>query len=279
VRVEVGAARLTVLPRLREAAPTAPLLARGVGPRAARTTTRLPTEGCFRLREYEQGDDVRRIHWMRSLASRELIVRLPDEVPPDRPRVRLVLDTFFPEAFALTGDAPSELLDSMVAVWLAVGRALAESGARVTLVTALPREAAAAKVREDLALRALGPALRLGAQVAWQNRMRVEELLTDEPTFVVARAVVAPPPANVRWIVVLPTALGPEPPWPTSGGRFRYPMGSSENRWSQRRRVETRLALGRYDRRRLLGMGCNARPPGGFIAAPGPEGAIRLEAM
>jgi hypothetical protein len=217
---------------------------------------------------------------MRSLASRELIVRLPDEVPPDRPRVRLVLDTFFPEAFALTGDAPSELLDSMVAVWLAVGRALAESGARVTLVTALPREAGATKVRQDLALRALGPALRLGAQVAWQNRMPVGELLTTEPTFVVTRAIVAPPPANVRWIVVLPTALGQEPPWSTTGVRLRYPMGSSDNSWSHRRRVQTRLAVAHYDRRRLLGMhGNGARPPGSFVAAPQLEGAIRLEAM
>jgi hypothetical protein len=57
-------------------------------------------------------------------------------------------------------------------------------------------------------------------------------------------------------------------------------MGSSDNSWSHRRRVQTRLAVAHYDRRRLLGMhGNGARPPGSFVAAPQLEGAIRLEAM
>ena len=87
LRVPVGAAHhLTVLPRLRATEKTMPLLDLGQGARAPRPASRAPTEGSFRLREYQQGDDVRRIHWFRSLAARELIVRLPDELPPDRPR-------------------------------------------------------------------------------------------------------------------------------------------------------------------------------------------------
>jgi uncharacterized protein (DUF58 family) len=284
VRVHVGAARLTVQPRLPVAEQTASLLDRGAGPREPRPATRLPTEGSFRLREYQQGDDVRRIHWVRSLAARELIVRLPDELPPDRPHVRLVLDTFFPEAPALSCDAPAELLDCTVGVWLAVGRALAESGARVTLVTAVHQGAAIAKARHDLVLRTPGPALRLGAQVSWQGEMRVDELLTDEATFVVSRGVLVHPSAHpkARWIVVLP-AIARGLPWPfQSGARFPFPMGSSENRWSHRRREGNRLALARRDHAQaLLAIRADiARPPpGSFVAVPTRDGAIRLEAV
>ena len=282
VRVRSGAGRLTVLPRMRDAEKTAPLLDRGNGPRAPRPAARMPTEGQFQLREYQQGDDVRRIHWMRSVAARELVVRLPDEIPPDRPRVRLVLDTFFPEADSLACDAPSELLDSMVSVWLAAGKALVEAGARVTLAVAVPRDEGFAIARQDLMLRTLEPALRIGAKVRWQSRIPVDQLVTNEATYVVSRAVLASPleQGSVRWIVVFPSAISPEPPWPSSGARLRYPIGSSENRWTLRRREETRIALARRDRARVLGMrGDIVRPlPGSFFVVPAADGAIRIEA-
>lgn len=284
LRVPVGAAQVTVLPRPHAAEKIAPLLDRGEGPREPRPATRLPTEGHFRLREYQQGDDVRRIHWVRSLAAGEVIVRLPDELPPDRPRVRLVLDTFFPEALALACDAPSEMLDSVVGVWLAVGRALAESGVRVTLVSAVPNGAALAVARHEVSLRAPAAALRLGAQVAWQSQMRVEELLTDEATFVVSRGVLAQPAAHgkARWIVVLPV-ISPEQAWPfPSEVRVPYPVGSSENRWSHRRREGQRFAVARRDRAQaLVAMRADVArpPPGSFVAVPIRDGAFRLEAV
>jgi uncharacterized protein (DUF58 family) len=283
LRVQVAPARLTVLPRFRAAEKTAPLLDRGHGPRAPRAASRLPTEGHFRLREYQQGDDVRRIHWVRSLAAREMIVRLPDELPPDQPHVRLVLDTYFPEAPTLACDAPSEMLDSLVNVWLAVARSLVESGARVTLVTAVPQGEGVAMARHDLRLRAPDAALRLGAQVSWQSRMTVDELLTDEETYVVSRAVITHPPANgkTRWIVVLPTVTTPH--WPfSSGARLPYPMGSSENRWSHRRRIANRLAIARRDHTQALMMmrvDVARPPPGSFYVVPTREGAHRLEAI
>jgi hypothetical protein len=210
-------------------------------------------------------------------------VRLPDEIPPDRPRVRLVLDTFFPEADTLACDATAELLDSMVNVWLAVGKALIESGARVTLAAAVPKDDGFAVARQDLMLRALDPARRLGAQVTWQDRIPVDQLFTDEATYVVSRAVLASPleQRSVRWIVVFPSAISAEPPWTSSSGaRLRFPMGSSENRWTLRRREETRTAVARRDRARVLGMrGDVVRPvPGSFFVVPSPDGAIRIEA-
>lgn len=283
IRVRVAPAKLTVLPRLREVEKTPASLDRGDGPRAPRSATVLPTEGAFRLREYEQGDDVRRIHWMRSLAARELIVRLPDEVPPDRPNVRLVLDTFFPEAALLTCESHVALLDSMVEVWLAVGRSLSESGSRVTLVTALPQGSQLVQSRHVLARRAIEPALRIGATVTWQNQVLVDDLLTDEATLVVSRASVArPQQGRIRWIAVVPSGDSREPKWPYgSDTRMPYPMGAPDNRWSHRRREAARLALARRDHGRALIMmyGAPRNLPGAFLARPGASGTISLEEL
>jgi uncharacterized protein (DUF58 family) len=283
-RVEVSAPRLTVLPRLRETEKASAPLDHGDGPRAPRPVFQLPTEGLFQLREYQQGDDVRRIHWVRSQAARELIVRLPDELPPDRPRVRLVLDTFFPEAFAFDCDAPSEMLDAMVGVWLAIGRTLAESGTRVTLVTTIPQgDGAYAKTRQELSRRAFGPALRLGAQITWQNRVLVDELLTEEATLVVSRAMLARPrEGNVRWIAVVPGEHVTSPAWPLpSDAILPHPMGSADNRWSRSREEGNRIARLRTEHARaLLVMHGVARPlPGSFLARLDEGRTVRLEAL
>ncbi len=283
VRVHVTAPHLTVLPRLRETEKASAPLDRGDGPRAPRPAFQLPTEGFFKLREYQQGDDVRRIHWVRSLAARELIVRLPDELPPDRPRVRLVLDTFFPEAFAFACDAPSELLDAMVGTWLAIGRTLAESGTRVTLVTAVPQGETYTKKLLDLSRRAPGPALRLGAQVSWQNRVVVDELLTDEATLVVSRAMLArPQEGKARWIAVVPGDQVTNPTWALgSEALMPHPMGSADNRWSRSRAEANRTARLRTEHARaLLLMHGVARPlPGSFLARLDEGRLVRLEPL
>ena len=283
-RRQTGATPLTVLPRLTAGAEIPRLLGRGEGSREPQPATRLPTEGHFRLREYEQGDDVRRIHWVRSLAARELIVRLPDELPPDRPHVSLVLDTYFPEALGLSCEAPAEMLDSIVRVWLAVGRSLAESGVRVSMIAAVRNGAGYTKVRHEFAVRNPAAALRLGAQVAWQRERLVGELLGDEAAFVVSRGVLADPTRHpkARWIVALPVGVT-EPPWPlTASARLPFPMGSSDNRWAHRRSEGKRIALARRDHAHALRMRRNdvARPPeGSFMAIPCTDGKVRLEAL
>jgi uncharacterized protein (DUF58 family) len=279
VRALVAPAKLTVLPRLRTVDRAAPLLARGEGPRAPRAASRLPTEGHFHLREYRQGDDVRRIHWVRSLAARELVVRMPDELPPDRPHVRLVLDTYFPEAFGLTCDAPAEMLDALVAVWVGVARALSRAGVRVSLVTATD-DATARRI--DVGRRDAAAAQALGAVVRWQATLPVSALLTDEPTFVVSRGMVMSPPESgaIRWILVLPT-IAEVPQQPPSPFRHAHPAGASDNRRSRRRRVFAELAKKRLDHRAALRAMQTfvARPPPGSLLATlrGDEGRIHLE--
>jgi uncharacterized protein (DUF58 family) len=286
-RFAIGGTSLTVMPRVRQVEKTVKLLDRGQGPRTAKATRRLPTEGAFDLKEYKEGDDVRRIHWVRSLAAGQLIVRMPDEIPPDRPRVRVVLDTFFPEVFAMQTDTgtPGEVLDSLVGVWLAVARSLAEQGAQVTLVAAIPtRDGPVRVLTQDLVLRAPHIAQRFGAQAAWQNELSANMVLTDEATFVVSRTVLAPPPDDdkFRWIIVTPPVPA-ELAWPfPSSARHLHPMGSSENRLSVRRRLVERFTRARADHARvMLATGQRLIPPprGSFTAGTASDGTVHLKAI
>lgn len=286
-RIEVATAHLTVVPRVRHVDDTVTLLDRGQGPRTAKATRRLPTEGAFDLKEYREGDDVRRIHWVRSLAAGQLIVRMPDEIPPDRPRVRVVLDTFFPEVFAMHADTetPGEVLDALVGVWLAVARSLAERGAQVTLVAAVPTADGPARVvTQDVMLRAPHVAQRFGAQVGWQSQLSANMVLTDEATFVVSRTLLAPPPsdAKYRWILVTPPVPA-ELAWPfASSARHLHPMGSPENRLSVRKRITEKFTRARAEHARVMLASAQrliAPPPGSFTAGTTSDGTIQLRAI
>jgi hypothetical protein len=194
--------------------------------------------------------------------------------------VRLLLDTFFPEAAALDCEAPGEALDALVRVWLAVGKQLAEGGVHVTLVCALPRADRPGEidvVRKRVLART--PERELGARIAWQNKKPVEELFTDEHTLVVSRGITVASPENVRWIVVVPQLS--EPPMPTTAGaRLPHPMGAPENRWSSRRQAADARAREWADRAKAITAlrTIVAYPPkGSYVAAFEPGGAVRLE--
>lgn len=229
-----GAARLTVLPRPAAIDDPTPLLgARGLDDESAPSTL-LPTEGCFRLRSYAPGDDARRIHWVRSLTARELIVRLPDEIPPDQPALRLVLDTQLVGADSLRTPATAQLCDALVRVWLSAGQSLMARGARVTMVAV----AGGRVVDQAMTPQSSGALLRLGARVAW-HAVPLQSLLVDDAGALVVSARPRPVDGEVSWIVV-PERLftDPEPPpmrepWAT----LPHPSGSADNRWLRRRRA------------------------------------------
>jgi hypothetical protein len=284
-RVRAGGGRLTVLPRVRTVVGAEPLLGeRGVD-LEPKTSERLPTEGALKLREYQPGDDARRIHWVRSLTARELVVRLPDEIPPDRPGVRLLLDTFLPGVEAYSCVAPAELLDALVAVWLGVGRALADGGSRVTLVTAAPKEAGTVRVEQPLSSHTMSRALRLGAEVRWQDTLSLTGLVTDEPTIIVSYRFQPDPTdgGELRWIIV------PEPVWTCfeeqpqkhASAVFPHPLASPDNRWSRRRRERSRHRRALRDHK-SFGRVCAdtaTRQSGSLVARPGRDERIRLDVV
>src|SRR5690349_8509023 len=114
--VERGAAQLSVLPRPSAVDGVRALLGPGRDGATSRQTQRQPSEGVFRIRTYVPGDDTRRIHWVRSLQMNQLVMRLPDEVPPAEPAVRLILDSELWGTESLSCRAPDELLDALVRV-------------------------------------------------------------------------------------------------------------------------------------------------------------------
>jgi uncharacterized protein (DUF58 family) len=308
VRRLAAPATLTVLPRVRAVEGVRDMRSAGGQAEATRQAQRLPTEGSMRLREYQQGDDARRIHWARSLGARQVVVRLPDELPPQKPGVRLVLDTFLPSDSAkgpLSCDAHHELLDALVRVWLGVARALAERGARVTLVTAAPANGDAEVAARSLpmATRAQAAALKLGAEVRWQEDVGVEDLvadgrpakagratLPDAHTVVVSYRLQPDPagvghPGQVEWIVV-PRSLwagfdDPVPPRPVA--LFTHPLGSSDNRRARRSAERARMGRMREDSDRLIDLSKPTRSreeyAGQLVATPAGSDRIRLEAL
>jgi uncharacterized protein (DUF58 family) len=308
-----GEAALTVLPRVRPVDGVEEVIGRGGHAEEPRPRNDAPTEGSLRLREYQPGDDARRIHWVRSLTAREVVVRLPDELPPDRPTVRVVLDTFLHGAGELACDATAELLDALVEVWLGTARALADRGARVVLVTAGPVHdggsagsadsagsapkppraadpATVAPIRQRILPHTLSATLRLGARVRWQEAIPVGDLLTDGTQVVVSFRLQPDPvhqgaPREVRWIVV------PVSSWAVSYESLQrpapailpHPMGSPENRWSRRRVDRLRRERARRARDLLLDLCTPTRSRaafGGSFSAVSSRGErIRLEAL
>jgi len=251
--VSRGEARFTVLPRLEPVEGAHALLDKGGDAAIARPAHVLPTEGVFRLRDYVPGDDTRRIHWVRSLQHDRLVVRLPDEVPPADPAVRLVLDNALRGTELLTCRAPDELLDALVRVWLGLGKALVEAGARVTLVTAAERNGAIVPVSRPLVARGMRDGLRLGARVTWQPSQPLTALLERSPAkqiVVSSRPRKLTGPTELSWVVV------PESAWTPaelagaarSVVRLPFPSGSAENRRTRQRRERRRIEQQWQDR-------------------------------
>ncbi len=288
-----GGARLVVLPKPHPLDSAKPLLERGFGARKPKNTRAIASEGNFHLREYQHGDDVRRIHWMRSQSAQQIVVRMPDEIPPDQPQVRLVLDTYFTIGNDLGCDAPGQLLDAVISVWLAMARKLSESGVRVTLVTAAPEGKLIEKSVLHVRRGSFDAALRLGARVRWQENLSLLHLLTDEATIVVSAR--PPPPREVDaaaklaakaarqseplWVCV-PPGYAVSPPQATSSNPLRFPfaMGAPDNDAEPRRLAEQSAWRARGDFRVFLAVTESfGRVPVGCLVAVGRQGKICVE--
>lgn len=277
--VVAGGARATVLPRPGAIDDVGAVVgARGDDAQSV-PAARLPTDGWFRLRGYAAGDDARRIHWVRSLAARALIVRQPDELPPEEPAVRLVLDTELVGARGFATPAVDELCDALVRVWLSAGRALSARGVRVTMAAAVGDRV----VAEVLTPSTAGRVARLGARATWQAAVPLGALCGDGARPIVVSARPRAVGREATWIVVpecvwteAEPAAAREPVW-----TLPHPRGSADNRWLRRRR---RRRLGERVRRdgvvfdRLMAWGDWQRLAGSWVARPR-AGRVALEAI
>jgi uncharacterized protein (DUF58 family) len=278
--VHRGEARFTVLPRPAAVEGIDQLLGAGGDDAIARPTHQLPTEGTFRIRAYAAGDDTRRIHWVRSLQQHQLVVRLPDEIPPAEPAVRLILDNALRGTERLTCRAPDELLDALVQVWLGVGKALAQAGSRVTLVAAADKGGEIVPIERTLGARSSREGQRLGARVTWQAAQPLTALLAGAATrqvVVSSRPQRLPWSSELLWIVVPEaawTSTEPLPP-PNSFLTLPFPTGVAENRPSRRRRERRRIDRMWHDRALFSQVNCwtdLATFSGDCVARPTPTG-------
>ena len=278
-----GEARFTVLPRPGDVDGVRALLGSGGDDAISRPVHQLPTEGTFRIRAYAAGDDTRRIHWVRSLQQNQLVVRLPDEIPPAEPAVRLILDNALLGAEHLACRAPDELLDALVQVWLGVGKALIAAGCRVTLVTAAAKEGAIVPVERRLSARAAREGQRLGARVTWQADQPLAALLATTATrqiVVSSRPHRQPWPSEVLWIIVPEAAWTSTEPLdlPTNLMKLPFPAGAAENRRSRRNRERRRIQQMWQDRALFSQVICwsdTAAFSGDYIARPS-KGGVAL---
>jgi uncharacterized protein (DUF58 family) len=287
--VTKGETTFTVLPRPAKVDNVRELLGDGRDDMKSRDTIKMPTEGTFRIREYVPGDDTRRIHWVRSMQANQLVVRLPDEIPPADPTVRLVLDNHFANTDQLSCRAPDELLDVMIRVWLGIAKALSDTGVRVTLVTGMEKGGSFTKTERPYHGRGSGDAAKLGARITWQPTVRLDQMLGRTNT---RELVVSCRPresgkqtdaASVQWVVVPHNDWTARELWPvrTSPILLPYPAGSAENRLGRRRAEQARLTTSWQDRM-LFAHLCAVdwrSYSGAYVARPNPAGNVMLQVI
>lgn len=244
---ELGEARFSVLPRVAAVDGARAVLGAGGDDAPARPTLRQPTEGTFRIRNYLPGDDARRIHWVRSLQTHQLVVRLADEMPQAEPSVRLILDNELWGAETLACRQVRELLDALVRVWLGVARALTDAGTRVTLVAIADRDGVPSVVERPFVTHAMRDVIQLGGRISWQTTLTLSSLVAADPTarqvVVSSRARKLATSASLTWIV-LPEAAWTSPVTPLlvrSPYKLPYPAGCADNRLGRRSLERRRL--------------------------------------
>ena len=281
--VQRAPAKLTVLPRTCPVDGVDDLLGATGDAQTSIPAQILPTEGTFRIRDYVSGDDTRRIHWVRSLQANRLVVRLPDEIPIAQTQVRVLLDAHLWGAEWLGCLGADQLLDGVVRVWLGLGKSLAETGARVTMVAAVPGPRGITAIERPMNPRSPREAQRLGARVRWQATTPVSALVDDSG---VRHVIVTSRPhrfatsADVSWVVV------PDSYWTTTEPGWRipsavtltYPIGSGDNRLERRRGERAKLQAMWRDRSMLVDMLWLGRSmPAGAYVARLDKGRIALE--
>jgi hypothetical protein len=211
--------------------------------------SRLATEEHYRTRPYVNGDDLRRVHWKQSINTGQLVVRVPEAVPFAPSRVRLVLDTFLPPGLRLSKADLEDVLDLLVEGWIGLAHALLKRGEAVTLVVPV-KDGDTVTVKEMECKRGEERKWRsIGADVAWQERIPLHEVLAGLAPLAQTRASailvsagrlgVAPAPGTTFVIADGASVVLDRPAGEPSRLRrilfFDYPVGAEDNQVDWRR--------------------------------------------
>jgi uncharacterized protein (DUF58 family) len=249
----LATAELKVLPRFRHLQVIEPPRSNLEKPDILTRPHRFPTEDYFRFRDYQSGDDTRRIQWKLSMKSGQVQLRMPETKEISTKNVLLVIDSFLP-AGRMLDDAVGveEVLDKMVETWISMAQELVSRGDHVSLVCAARNQEGVLGV--EVLQASKGGHVRwqdLGSRVIWQGRWDLPELLKqaggDTHGVIVSSRFQAPPPggfegASLTWIYLPPErALAGKDPTllealagtPVNAFlwlfRLPFPVGSDEN--------------------------------------------------
>jgi uncharacterized protein (DUF58 family) len=185
---------------------------------------KFPTEDFFRFREYQPGDDTRRLHWKLSMRVGRLNVRLPEAKEINAHKVIIALDTWVPPDWLRHTSVIDPVLDALVDVWVSTAHRLVTDGHKVQIMAAVPPIDGGPPVIEriDCNRQDRRTWFDTGARAAWQSQVDVFDLLGDDADYliVLTSRLAAPPPdptgsSRTTWIYLHPLdTLGPEPPTP-----------------------------------------------------------------
>ena len=171
-------ARLKVLPRFRPVEVVAPPPTSTQEPDILAKPNRYPTDDFFRFREYQPGDDTRRLHWKLTMKTHRLMLRLPESKEVDSKRVLILLDTHVPEAWLHRRAVLGDVLDGLVDVWLAMAKRLTEQGEQVSIAAMIPDDRGALQCERITCRRGKSQLwLDAGARAEWQSDADVHELI------------------------------------------------------------------------------------------------------
>lgn len=263
----LATARLKILPQLKAVEITEPPRSPLEEPDILTRPHKFPTEDFFRFREYQPGDDTRRLHWQLSMRVGQLQVRLPEAREITARKIVLALDTWVPNSWMTRTGVIDDLMDSLVDVWISLADELITRGEHVTLVAALQDEGTGQLERQviDCGRSNRTAWLDAGARAAWQPEVDTFSLFdpdqTPEEAFMIvltSRLVPVPPDPlpgrRTTWIYLHPgDTIGPPPPsltdlwvdWRDNGRntstdtllrmvQLPHPAGSDENALSKR---------------------------------------------
>lgn len=271
----MATAELKILPRFRHLQIIEPPRSKLERPDILTRPHRFPTEDHFRFRDYQAGDDTRRIHWKLSVKTGQMQLRVPETKEISTKNVLLVLDSYLP-AGRMLADAVGveEVLDKLVETWISLAKELVERGDRVTLVCGArsPKGELAAEVMACQK----GGHVRwqdLGARVIWQGQWDIPALLTEAGSgthgvIVSSRFQAAPPGGftgeSLTWVYLPPERAleGKDPSLlqALAGDASRaflwffqlpFPVGSDENGFFAQLRIFADQSARLSARRRL----------------------------
>ncbi len=156
-------------------------------------------EDFFTMRVYQEGDDLRRIHWPSVARSGELMIRQDESTR--RSTAVLYLDT----RQSVVGQTRTPAFERCVSSAASIGMLLARHGFTIRLATT---QLAPSAVSDDVFLETLAGVSHDGARAAAPALGRVRSAASTETTFV---AITAPPdPGDLGALVRLGSAFGPK---------------------------------------------------------------------